>query len=281
MIILSDTLWVAEKEFTSGASFDRKDWYPNPDHNYAEFNVFHTWTEAINRYLGAILGFLILIVNIFALKGRRIHKAIFPLAFVLLLLIGFEAWLGKTVVNSNLAPFKITIHMVGSLIIVMVHLVLMMIIRKHAGILKPTNTQYGPRLLRFWLGIALLISIIQVLIGTQVRESVDILLKTMDIRGHIPQQLGKSFNLHRLLAYLIVAVNAILVLKTIRSIGLIRPAKWIIFLIVAEFITGLCLYHFGLPPFLQPIHLLLAALTFGIQFNWLLHILSEKKQLAQ
>jgi len=32
--------------------------------------------------------------------------------------MGFQAWLGKTVVDSNLAPYKITVHMVMALLIV-------------------------------------------------------------------------------------------------------------------------------------------------------------------
>ena len=32
--------------------------------------------------------------------------------------MGFQAWLGKTVVDSNLAPYKITIHMLMALVIV-------------------------------------------------------------------------------------------------------------------------------------------------------------------
>ena len=40
------------------------------------------------------------------------------------LAMGFQAWLGKTVVDSNLAPLKITIHMVMALVIVCVLLYL-------------------------------------------------------------------------------------------------------------------------------------------------------------
>ena len=32
--------------------------------------------------------------------------------------MGFQAWLGKLVVDSNLAPYKITVHMVMALVIV-------------------------------------------------------------------------------------------------------------------------------------------------------------------
>jgi cytochrome c oxidase assembly protein subunit 15 len=33
-------------------------------------------------------------------------------------LMGFQAWLGKTVVDSDLSPYKITTHMLAALLIV-------------------------------------------------------------------------------------------------------------------------------------------------------------------
>ncbi len=32
--------------------------------------------------------------------------------------MGFQAWLGKLVVDSNLAPYKITVHMLMALVII-------------------------------------------------------------------------------------------------------------------------------------------------------------------
>ena len=39
--------------------------------------------------------------------------------------MGFQAWLGKTVVDSNLLPFKITIHMGMAFIIVFLLIILL------------------------------------------------------------------------------------------------------------------------------------------------------------
>ena len=47
------------------------------------------------------------------------------LSILVLILLGFEAWLGKTVVDSNLAVYKISMHMFGALAIVFLLLVIL------------------------------------------------------------------------------------------------------------------------------------------------------------
>ena len=55
------------------------------------------------------------ILSFFFWKDKKI---ITVLSTLTLLGLGFQAWLGKTVVDSNLAPYKITLHMIMALIIV-------------------------------------------------------------------------------------------------------------------------------------------------------------------
>jgi heme A synthase len=78
------------------------------------FNVYHTWIEYINRLLGAVLGLLI-IVHVFwsYRKYFKTRSSIFWLSLFLLLLTGFQGWLGKRVVDANLAVVKITTHMLN------------------------------------------------------------------------------------------------------------------------------------------------------------------------
>ena len=82
------------------------------------FNVYHTWIEYINRLLGALLGVFIFIHFIWSfIRFRKINKPVVILSFLLLLTVGFQGWLGKKVVDDNLAVVKVTIHMLVALVI--------------------------------------------------------------------------------------------------------------------------------------------------------------------
>ena len=56
VIIQDEKLWVAKQTFTSAQSFDNTNWELYTKHDYAVFNVYHTWTEYINRLCGALAG---------------------------------------------------------------------------------------------------------------------------------------------------------------------------------------------------------------------------------
>ena len=60
----------------------------------------------------------ILILFLLSFKFWKKEKHITIATILVLFGMGFEAWLGKTVVDSNLLPYKITIHMIGSFFII-------------------------------------------------------------------------------------------------------------------------------------------------------------------
>ena len=81
--------------------------------------------------------------------------------------MGFQAWLGKTVVDSVLNPYKITTHMLAALLIVAVQLFVIYSVQEKQKI-KTFNSEFK------WVLLAALgLTIAQIIFGTQVRESVD------------------------------------------------------------------------------------------------------------
>ena len=114
MILRNDTLWVAEAAFTSGDRFDTHHWTPYTRHDYAVFNPVHTWIEYINRLLGALLGLPVLLAAAWTLGRFKAHPKWALTMVAALVVIGFEAWLGKVVVDGNLIPHQITYHMAGA-----------------------------------------------------------------------------------------------------------------------------------------------------------------------
>lgn len=83
--------------------------------------------------------------------------------------MGFQAWLGKLVVDSNLAPYKITVHMLMALVII--SLIIYSIFKakdyKESKIIKDT---FVKNLILF----SVFVSLFQIIIGTQVREFIDL-----------------------------------------------------------------------------------------------------------
>ncbi len=79
----------------------------------------HTWFEYINRLLGVLAGLSVLFMFIFSFFLRTKKMVFIPLTTIILLAIVFQAWLGKLVVDSNLAPYKISTHLLMAIIIVL------------------------------------------------------------------------------------------------------------------------------------------------------------------
>ena len=78
----------------------------------------NTWFEFINRLIGAIAGLSTLVMLIFSINYFKKNKKIVFFSALIVFSMGFQAWLGKQVVDSNLAPYKISIHMLMAILIV-------------------------------------------------------------------------------------------------------------------------------------------------------------------
>jgi len=118
IIVNNEELLVAKKTFKSSNSLNPSNWDTYTAHDYAKYNPTHTWIEYINRLATVVAGIPILIMFFVSFLFWHKSKLIPILATLTILGMGFQAWLGKTVVDSNLSPYKITIHMVMALAIV-------------------------------------------------------------------------------------------------------------------------------------------------------------------
>jgi cytochrome c oxidase assembly protein subunit 15 len=168
MIVRNEQLLVAQGDFTTSDQFDSSHWEVYEKHDYAVFNVAHTWTEYINRLAGVLAGFPVLALLIFTLINIRKDWFLFLLSAATTFMLGFEAWLGKLVVDGNLIPNQITIHMMGALIIIGLLLAIMARTRKKPVSRKAVLFPFNSTLL-----FVLFLSLLQIVLGTQVREEVD------------------------------------------------------------------------------------------------------------
>lgn len=251
MIIKGDRLLVANGSFVSGDTFNERDWSQYDTHNYAIFNVYHTWTEYINRLIGALSGLPILFLGLISLKFIRRDPLIPLMAFGTIVMLGFEAWLGKVVVDSNLQEYRISLHMAGALVIIL--LLLSLLKRSGGAKSKPVKPWF-----RWLLLLSLLLIISQVLVGTQVREIVDQFGREGMPRGDIPGNLGGIFFFHRTYAQLMVLLALLLYYLNRKNRFAIPEINAFGILVLAEALSGILLYYAGMPKFLQPAHLLLS-----------------------
>lgn len=241
------------------------------DLGYAEteFNVVKTWTEYLNRLTGVTIGFLILLTAIYSWSVRRHDKAIATASVAAFLMVGFQGWLGAKVVSSNLQPGMITVHMLMALAIV--GTLLFALARARRGIMIAESIQgIDPRFEK-WLYIVMTLTVIQVTMGTQVREMVDYLNHTQGAdRSSWVDALPWFFYVHRSFSAIVLFANLWLIALLVRSVGwshtLTRLTVAMIAVIGLSILSGATLGHLGMPAFVQPLHLVGASLLFGLQF---------------
>lgn len=261
IIIKDEGLLVAKQDFTSAKTLNFQNWVPYTAHDYAKFNATHTWIEYINRLFGALAGLPILIFTIISFWFWKKNKWITILSILTVFGMGFQAWLGKTVVDSNLAPYKITIHMVMALVIVA--FILYIIYGSKTNFKKQTPNSLFSNILLF----AIALSLIQIILGTQVRQHVDEQIKAI---GYIKDQWmvspTLSFYIHRTFSVLVLAINGWLFI-TNKKLNLgFRKINLVIICIFIEVFTGILMYYFDFPFLSQPFHIVVATILIGIQF---------------
>lgn len=271
VIILENTLQVAKSDFTSNSSFDKNNWETYTKHDYAAFNATHTWVEYANRLVGALAGFAVLLMALFSFKQKR--KLVF-LSWLAVLLMGFQAWLGAVVVYSVLAPVKITIHMLMAFVIV--GLLLYLLYESGAK----TSKKIYPRKLKTLLWLTLILFLIQVVLGTQVRQFIDEQIKVLGYQKDLwLANANLIFYIHRstslllmLLSFWIFYINK----KQQLRIGLLNTQ---LLLILIGIISGVLMAYFDFPFTTQAIHLVVSSLIFGTLFYVILQVNYPEKSI--
>ncbi len=268
MIIYKDELKISKNNFTSGLDFDHKNWEDYTKHDYSKFNPLHTWVEFINRLIGVICGISVLILGFYSLQFIKNKPIITILSLLTIIAVGFQAWLGKIVVDSNLNPYSITIHMLMALLIISI---LIFIYSLNSNYKKNNVKSIA---LKNIVLLSLIFTTIQIVIGTQVREFID---EQIIMIGETKKNLWllvlpSIFLTHRSFSLLILTVNFFIIYIS-RMINLnSKIIFWILGIIVIEIILGIAMYYLHFPFSSQPLHLLLATILFGVQFYFYMSI---------
>ena len=231
------------------------------------FNVYRTWVEYINRLVGAVIGFLSILTFIAAFPYLKTQKQLFYVALSSLLLVIFQGWLGSIVVSTNLLPWMVTVHMIPALVIVvlLIYLVIKSKYYEHKVVFVKKN-----KAINLVLGIGVLLLFTQIILGTQVREAIDVIALRLGeaSRDHWVSNLGLEYLIHRSFSWVILIAHGVLIYLLFKReiIRLNNVYGGLMAILLLSVGTGITMAYLGIPAFIQPLHLLLAIILFGLQF---------------
>lgn len=237
-----------------------------------DFNIIKTWTEYINRLIGAIIGVLVLATFLTSLRYWKTKKSIPISSALAVFLTLFQAWLGSIVVSTNLLPGTITIHMVFAMIIVTV-----LLYSTYQANYKMLHFQIDEKISRqlYRLSVALLvITIAQLILGTQVREAIDtVKLIHLYERAEWLNQSGLIFLIHRSFSWLVLGMGVWImsvIWKNKIEGKIYKLATINLCMIILQIIVGVALEYLDLAAPLQVMHLVGVAFMICTQFLMIL-----------
>jgi cytochrome c oxidase assembly protein subunit 15 len=221
------------------------------------FNARKTWIEYINRLAGFLAGNAMLLGFGWLLLFYRKRKWLL-LTGLNLVLMGIEAWFGSIVVATNLVPWTITIHLFLALVIIGIQLYLLHNMHNKQRSDLPKEKAFQ------WLSWLILgITFYQMFLGTQVRESIDALVKKGYSRAEWIEQLGLPFFIHRSFSWLVLILLVYLFWQ--------NRQKWhysrinvAFYLLAAELCTGIALAYADMPGLVQTAHLVFATILLAV-----------------
>lgn len=261
---------------------DYKERFHVEGHEIADFDVYKTWVEYVNRLIGVLIGFFIFLTVFFAIPYLKKDKSVFWLSFAAFILVGFQGWIGSKVVSSNLAHWMVTIHMLIALVIV--GLLIYTITRSQNFSLfqlKSDNT------LKPLMILVLVISAIQTISGTQVRENVDAVAIVMgeQNREHWVEALGGIFSFHRTFSVMSLLLSIWMIKRLRENFDrqslIYRLALSTLMLVAVQILSGKVLDNLGFPKVVQSLHLFVGSLIAGAQLFITILLFSKTQTLKR
>lgn len=240
-----------------------------PDMDPSLFNFTLAWIEYLNRLSGMIVGILIAITAVMSIVyARRYPRIVLP-GIAAGVLVAFQGWQGSMVIASELQPAVVTVHGVLAFIIVSL---LIWVTQQSYYVEHPDEKgdNYLPPGVPRWLTVLWGLSIIQVILGTQMREGIEVMRDQQPLGSAAEwiMQIGGVSHVHMTLG-LVVAVltwwlGRRILTRGRRLTGLVRQSVLAAMVLAGlQILTGLLFIFIGIPPLVQIFHLWLASLFVG------------------
>lgn len=218
-----------------------------------EFDTTKTWIEYINRLAGFLAGNFMIVMCILGLLLFKEDKRLLLFSFLTLLFTGVQGWFGSIVVASNLTPWTITFHMLFALLIILLLVKLLSF--------KRSDKYEIDRIISILIMTSIIVTLIQIYMGTMVRQEIDVLFHDGIPRNVWIEKLSTIFEIHRSFAILVLLLNSYIAFKLVHSVR--RSAIFLFGILILEILSGIIMSYLSVPQFAQPIHLLFSTVIFG------------------
>ena len=238
-----------------------------------DFNPVKTWIEYFNRLVGVTIGLLIMATFVVSFSFRKTKPRVFWASMAALVLVIFQGWLGAIVVSTNLLPWMVTVHMLPALVIVALLIGAWKSVQEED--FSPLSRNHRQKLAAVIL-LLLGFSLVQIILGTQVRELVDeaAVRHNYEEREEWIGELGILFYVHRSYS-IVILIFHLLLFYLVRKFApqaqvLNRWSGILLAVLLLEIGSGVIMAYFAIPAFLQPMHLFFGTVLFGNLFYLLL-----------
>ncbi len=261
MVLHQNGLWTALADLSSQTPFDQTSWKLYERHDYVTYNPIHTIIEYVNRLITVLLGIFAFGMLVFSFTVQKYKKLHISLSLATIILIGFEAWLGRLVVDSALSPVKISIHLYAAFLLVFIMTTILVFTKKRHAI----DQSKGKSMLGFKLaGLSLLTLLVQLTLGTKLREIFDRFYSELSIdRNFWIDEAGLQFLVHRSFSLVYLLLTIIAMTKVSKHWGENPRLKTVTLLLGCVFLleisSGIVMSYFEVPRAAQPIHVFLSA----------------------
>lgn len=252
-------------------------------YDLSAFNVLKTWTEYINRLIGVIIGLLITATFVLSFRYRKQKPAVMYSSAAAFVLVLIQGWLGGQVVITGLNEWLITLHMLLAMIIMMI-----LIYAVFKASESQLNVNMAGSTTRWLFGTLVLLiaaTFAQLILGTQVREAIDVLknMASSPPRETWISEVGFIDELHRSFSWVLFITGGMVfyIARWWAKADIISKIGTTVFgLILLQVATGVGLYYLGMPPIYQVVHLTGVAFLIAFEFLLLLLVRNSKKGLS-
>ena len=262
---------------------------------YGPVTLPKAWIEMVHRYVGTVLGMLIIAITFMAWRYRERIRHTPKLATYTLVAVCVQGAFGAWTVTHKLMPIVVTAHLLGGMLLLALMTWLAARERPHAAV-RASAARWRP-----WAAAALALLFVQIALGGWVSTNYAALacmdfptchgqwVPPMDLHGgfSLIRGLGELPSgelisqdaltaihwVHRNFAFVVFAFVGTLAWRMRREPGLNGPCRLVLALLVAQLFTGLTTIFFQWPLLIAVLHsggaagLILAATTLQVRLS--------------